>query len=228
MLCGIVVGATIVGGSVGAGVLPASAARATAASPAKATSPATAASPAATSTTKVVRRLARTQAIPPAVQREIDTVHSVEDLLRVSAAARKVVQTPVVELIETGKTKVPATLTTGAGKIGKGCYEVWVSHKRKNALGWVLMSAKTTVGNWCIDGANMKRWPTPRRTLSARWGWQACGWDRVFDGWTRGVARWASGADARFSLTASCSAAGWTTVHSEVQLYGNGKYTWRT
>src|SRR4051794_5106182 len=74
------------------------------------------------SSQRVVRRLAYVGTIPKSVQREIDTVKTVADLARVSPAARKIIQLPAIEVIESGKASdAPMTYATGSGKAGRGC-----------------------------------------------------------------------------------------------------------
>jgi hypothetical protein len=204
--------AAVLGGSVGGGV---------------GATPASAATSAPASTTREVRPLEYVGTIPKAVQREIATVDSVDDLARISPAARKVIQTPAIELIESGKASdARATYASGSGITPAGCNIVWVSRKRLNVIGWVLMSAKTTVYNWCHNAHVITSTPTVQRSMRAGWGFGRCGWDNAYSGWRRDRVRFAAAGDAQFALNGVCTGR-IREIHSELQIYGSGNYSWR-
>jgi hypothetical protein len=172
-------------------------------------------------------RVLATVKIPPEVRREIDTVDSVDDLARVSPAARKIIQAPAVEVIEAGKAVDPR-LASGSGKAGPGCYQAWVSRKRQNVLGWVLMSSKTTVRQWCNNGTVITSQPTVQRTIRARWGYQLCGtfntYERFFGA---GRVRYGATGTAEFALTGQCDTQP-KLIRNTINVYGNAMYLWRT
>jgi hypothetical protein len=175
-----------------------------------------------------VRALAAATNIPKSVQREIDSVDSVEDLARISPQARKIIQAPTVEVVEAGKaTEAAGAYAAGTGKVGRACWRVWVSRKRQNQLGWVLMSAKTTVAQWCHNGTTIRSTPTVQRAMRGRWGYSFCAMRDAFAGFVNGRSRYHASADAAFVLGSGCR--GTTkTIHSEMNVYGSGKYGWRT
>jgi hypothetical protein len=188
---------------------------------------ATSTAPAGASPTRIVRRLAYVGTIPKSVQQEIATVHKAADLAHVSAAARRVIQQPAIEVIESGKaTDSPTTLAVGRGKLGKGCWQAWVSRKRENTLGWVLMSVKTAVRNVCSNGTRFTATPRTERTIRSRWGWTLCDVDDAFGGY-RSRTHYAATANVNFGLAGSCATAP-KVVHSEMQVYANGRYSWST
>jgi hypothetical protein len=180
----------------------------------------------AATTEREVRQLA-TVKIPPDVQREIDTVRSVADLARISPAARKVIQAPAVDVIEAGKSADPR-LASGRGKAGPGCYQAWVSHKRQNVLGWVLMSSKTTVRSWCTNGTVITSQPTVQRVIRARWGYELCGTFNTYEKFmSPGRVRYGATGTAEFALAGQCDMNP-KLIRSTINVYGNAIFTWRT
>jgi hypothetical protein len=138
--------------------------------------------------------------------------------------------TPTVEVVQVQR-RVPGTtggghqMASGSGKARPGCYDVTLTTMRRNVFGSVLMEAKTTVRNWCTDGSRITSSPTVQRSLRARWGWSACGWDADYAGWLHTATRFGAGGDAMFAYGSSCAGAQ-RQSHHDVQVHGDGTHTW--
>jgi hypothetical protein len=158
---------------------------------------------------------------------EAQSISSLAELRDASAAARRLVTTPTVELVQGGR-HVPGTAAgdaAGPGKVKPGCYDVWLSTTKLNAFGWVLMYERTTIRNWCTDGVRITSQPTVQRTTQSYWGWTSCGLTNDFAGWLHASTRFGAGGDALFANGTSCSGAA-AHLHHDVQVQGDGTYKW--
>jgi hypothetical protein len=160
---------------------------------------------------------------------EAQSVTTIADLRSVSARARALVTTPTIEIVKVRKVAAGEavdmrTFGVGAGKTHAGCYDVWLSSTRRNALGDVVMQSTTTVRNWCTDGTRITPQPTVQRASRGYWGWSACGWDADYAGFVRGNAQWAAAGDAMFGYGSCASAA--PQSHHEIDVRGDGTYDW--
>jgi hypothetical protein len=157
---------------------------------------------------------------------EAEAVSTMADLTAASERARSLVVTPTVEIVE-ARRRVPGQTAVAASskKTRPGCYDVWLSTKRLNVFGDVLMSTTTMVRNWCHDGTRITSSPTVQRSVVARWGWSACGWDGEFAGWLHTATRYGAGGDALFAYGDSCASAQ-PQSHHDVQVHGDGTFQW--
>jgi hypothetical protein len=172
-----------------------------------------------------VTRLAPTGRVSDAVRREVAGVRSERDVAPLSVRARRRVTTPVVEVTEYRKVLERATYGSGSGKVGRGCYRVWVKRTRRNVFGWVLMTAQTTIRNWCNNGRTITSQPTVVRTQNAHWGWSSCGWVSEYSGWLRSRTRFGAGGYARYAYADSCFTAQ-MRLRNELQVQGDGRWFW--
>jgi hypothetical protein len=165
--------------------------------------------------------------VPAFAWEEAQSVKSVADLRDVSAAARSLVTTPTVEIVKTRRVASgsASTFASGTSKARKGCSDVWLSTTRVNAFGDVLMSARTTIRNWCADGRRVTSRPTVQRSVTAHWGWSVCGWNAAYAGWLRDGLRYGAGGNPTFAYGASCASAQ-PQMHHDVQVKGDGTYAW--
>ncbi len=152
------------------------------------------------------------------------SVHSAADLARVSSAARSLVVTPSIEIAQVRRT-VPGTTQPYVPGRGPRCADVTLTTVRRNVFGAVLMTAKTTVRNWCFNGTTVTSEPTVQRSTSATMGWSTCGWDDDYAGWLQARSRFGAGGDARFALGRSCAGAS-AQLHNDVEVQGDGHYSW--
>ncbi|MCU1426306.1 MAG: hypothetical protein JWL83_306 [Actinomycetia bacterium] len=191
--------------------------------------PAGAVAPASAATTRVgtsVRRLAVVGTITPAVEREVRSLRSVRDLVTLPASTRRMVTTPAVEVVSWQRVPIgAASYSSGNSKVGRGCFDAWVSRSRKNVFGWVLMTAKTTIHNWCNDGRRITSSPTVVRSVNGHWGWSGCSWNNSYQGWLSGRTRYGAGGYAQFAFGDTCFSAQ-MQLRNEVQVQGNGRYYW--
>jgi hypothetical protein len=158
---------------------------------------------------------------------EAQSIGSMAELRAASSAARRLVTTPTVELVQGGR-HVPGTSAydaAGPGKVKPGCYDVWLSTTKLNAFGWVLMYQRTTIRNWCTDGLRITSRPTVQRTTQSYWGWTSCGLSNDFAGWLHTSTRFGAGGDAMFVNGTSCSGAA-AQLHHDVEVQGDGTYDW--
>jgi hypothetical protein len=158
---------------------------------------------------------------------EAQSISSPAELRAASSTARRLVTTPTVELVQGGR-HVPGTLAgdaAGPGKVKPGCYDVWLSTTKLNALGAVLMYQRTTIRNWCTDGVRITSRPTVQRSTQAYWGWRNCGLTNDYTGWLHTSTRYGTGGDARFANGSSCSNAA-VHLHHDIQVHGDGTYKW--
>jgi hypothetical protein len=158
---------------------------------------------------------------------EAQSIGSLAELRQASSAARRLVTTPTVELVQGGR-HVPGTSAgdaAGPGKVKPGCYDVWLSTTKLNAFGWVLMYQRTTIRNWCTDGVRITSRPTVQRSAQSYWGWTGCGLSNDYTGWLHGSTRFGAGGDSMFVNGSSCSGAA-AHLHHDVQVQGDGTYKW--
>jgi hypothetical protein len=184
-----------------------------------------ASSPTATSVATAVRQLRSRPTVPSGVRKEVARVKSPGDLRRVSARARELIRTPVVEETATQRIEPPATYGSGGKALGRGCYDVWVTRTRRNVFGWTLTSARTEIRNWCNDGRRITSSPTVVRSQQGHWGWATCGWNGAYRGWLRSRTRYGAGGYALFALGDSCFAPQ-VQLRNELQVFGDGRYYW--
>jgi len=181
---------------------------------------------ASVSSSRTVKRLVAVGHVSDAVRREVAGVRNVRDVQRLSVRAQRRVRTPVVEVTE--YRKVPETVDTygsGRGRVKRGCYRVWVTRTRKNVFGWTLITAKTTIRNWCNNGKRITSSPTVTRSLKGQWGWSACGWADSYSGWLRGRARYGAGGYGQFAYADSCFVPQ-AQLRNELQVQGDGRWFW--
>jgi hypothetical protein len=170
----------------------------------------------------------RTVAAP--VWTEAQSVHTAAGLARVSPAARALATRPVIETVEI-KHGAPGTLartsaySTGGSRTIPGCGDVVLTTIRRNAFGLALMTARTTVRNWCNTGTAITSEPTAQRSVSTSLDWLACGWNNDYAGWLQGRTRFGVGGDAMFARGTSCAGAT-PQMHNEIEVLGNGEYHW--
>jgi hypothetical protein len=63
--------------------------------------------------------------------------------------------------------------------------------------------------------------------MRGRWGYSFCGLRDSFAAFVNGRARYQATADAVYALNGNCRGRV-KLIHSEVNVYGSGKYGWRT
>jgi hypothetical protein len=165
--------------------------------------------------------------ISAATWNEARGISTIAELRAASPQARRLVTTPTIELVEVRR-RVPGSSSgwheQSASKVPAGCYDVSLATTRLNVLGDVVMQATTALRNWCTNGRQITSSPTVQRSSSARWGWVPCGWDADYAGWLHTATRFGAGGDARFGA-GSCAGAS-RQSHHDIQVHGDGTYSW--